>query len=119
MVILIMIMMLTMMLIKMLLILSSCSPALLTFFSTWIISWSVIQGANTRKNCFELYSLWTSSVKQTILIPDKIDLRSPDQKKAVRYEANFIYGELLLRDRVLRHLVHNAPGSCDHGGAGG
>ena len=63
--------------------------------------------------------MWTSSVKQTKLIPDEIDLRSPDKKKTVRNEANFIYGELLLRDRVLRHLVHNAPGGCDHGGAGG
>ena len=63
--------------------------------------------------------MWTSNVKQTKLIPDKIDLCSPDQKKAVCYEANFIHGELLLRDRVLRHLVHDAPGRCDHGGAVG
>ena len=63
--------------------------------------------------------MWTSSVKQTKLIPDKIDLRSPDQKKTVRNEANFIDSKLLLRDRVLRHLVHNAPGSCDHGDAVG
>ena len=46
-------------------------------------------------------------------------LSSPDQKKAVRYEANFNHGELLLRDRLLRHLVHNAHGSCDHGDAVG
>ena len=53
-----------------------------------------------------------------MLIPDR-SLCSPDKKKAVGYEANFIDSELLLRHRVLRHLVHNAPGSCDHGGDDG
>ena len=39
-----------------------------------------------------------------------ITTNQPDEEEAVGDKTNFINGELLLRHRVLRHLVHDAPG---------
>ena len=36
--------------------------------------------------------------------------KPPDEKKTVGYKANLINSQFLLWDRVLRHLVHYAPG---------
>ena len=42
----------------------------------------------------------------------------PDEKKTIGNKANLINSQFLFWDRVLRHLVHYAPGGGGGGGGG-